>query len=171
MRVVWYVMVLVVLDLSTYMLTRMKSIGLSPWENARKARRNWKTWTRAEELGMLNLLAAIPHVHPTRIPCTQPTISRSLFPHHFFSPYSAFHTHVSYSSICMSAFITRQTIRQTHLLTLRPSHIHYPFLTTFSLSTSCHTSSVTSLVLHVHIHLSFLALLICCPLSHMPEVP
>ena len=55
-------------------------------------------------------------------------------PSHACIPYPSnplFHARVSYSPICMAAFITHQTIRQTHFLTLRPSHIHYPFLTTF----------------------------------------
>ena len=51
-------------------------------------------------------------------------------PSHAYIPYPSnplFHACASYSPICMAAFITHQTIRQTHFLTLRLSHIHYPF--------------------------------------------
>ena len=53
------------------------------------------------------------------------------YPSHACIPYPSnplFHARDSYSPTCMAAFITHQNIRQTHFLTLRPSHIHYPSL-------------------------------------------
>ena len=69
---------------------------------------------------MLNLLAAMPHVHPTRMPCIQPTISCPLFPHHFFL-----------SLLCLSLPMSHTNHMHAFLFILSPLRLFTPITVLF----------------------------------------